>query len=129
MGTLKKILILDDEQEIADELKCWLSQDEGYQVDCVTRVEDAIPKIQSKHYDLLIVDILLQGFTSGVDFIAGFKNDLPRPKIIVLTAVISQELEHMLETRRITHLVSKILKKPDDAVPDGLLAAVRQAIG
>ena len=125
----KKILIVDDEQDICDGLKRWLDREDGYGVDTVTSVEMALEKIKSQQYSLLIVDILLQGFNSGLDVIAYFKDSPAKPKIIVMTAVVSDDLQRPFREKGIVNLIDAILKKPDDVMPDKIIAAVKRALG
>ena len=126
---MKKILIIDDEQDICEGLKRWLEREEGYEVDLANSVEEALAKVKSHDYALLIVDILLQGFNSGLDVIAHFKDTAPRPKIIIMTAVVSDELQRPLQEKGITDLICQILKKPEDVMPDKITAAVKRVIG
>ncbi len=125
----KKILIIDDERDICDGLKRWLEREYGYEVDAVTSVESAFEKIKSQPYDLLIVDILLQGFNSGLDVIAHFTDKPARPKIIIMTAVVADDLQRPFREKGIVNLIDAILKKPDDVMPDKIIAAVQKAIG
>ena len=125
----KKILIIEDEPDICEELKRWLERENGYEVDVAAHEQEAMALLAKSRYDLLLVDILLQGFYGGADVIAHFKNRPDRPKIFIITAVISYELERLLREKGITHVVDKILKKPDDAMPDKVIPAVKEAIG
>ncbi len=54
-----KILIVDDEIGIIDSLSVVLGRS-GYQCEGVTNPIDAIEKVRNEHYDLLILDFLMQ---------------------------------------------------------------------
>ncbi len=54
-----KILIVDDEIGIIDSLSVVLSR-HGYQCEGVTNPIEAIEKVRNEHYDLLILDFLMQ---------------------------------------------------------------------
>ena len=60
-----KILVVDDEHEIADLISLYL-QNEGFEVFKFYNATDALPCIQTEHPDLAILDVMLpdiSGFT------------------------------------------------------------------
>jgi DNA-binding response OmpR family regulator len=60
----KKILILDDNEDILEMMKIAL-EDEGHDVECITDTEDIYKTIQSAKPDLVIVDYILSGINGG----------------------------------------------------------------
>ena len=82
----EKLLIVDDEEDILELLKYNLLK-EGYSVDCAKSGEEAIEKVRTTLYDLIILDLMLPG-RDGLDICKILKND-PRTlkiPIIMLTA-------------------------------------------
>ena len=55
-----EILVVDDEKEIADLIEVYL-QGEGYDVDKCYDSLSALKKIESKKYDLAVLDVMLPG--------------------------------------------------------------------
>ena len=88
MGGKKKILIVDDEVGIVDELKEFLAE-EGYEV-FVSDIEKlGIELIDQKKPDILMVDMKLPDM-SGVDVLRACKEKLPSVKTIVITGYVDQ---------------------------------------
>ncbi len=54
----KKVLVVDDEKLIVKGVRFSLEQD-GMEVDCAYDGEEALEKIQSKEYDIILLDIML----------------------------------------------------------------------
>jgi two-component system phosphate regulon response regulator PhoB len=80
------ILVVDDEEDILELLTYNLSR-EGYQVTGVLTGEDAIKKIRSIAFDLIVLDLMLPGI-DGIEVTKTLKND-PKTRdipIVMLTA-------------------------------------------
>ena len=60
----KKILILDDNEDILEMMKVAL-EDEGHEVECMTNTDDIFKAIDHIKPDLLIVDYILSGINGG----------------------------------------------------------------
>jgi len=60
----KKILILDDNEDILEMMRVAL-EDEGHEVECMTNTDDILKTIQSTKPNLVIVDYILSGINGG----------------------------------------------------------------
>ncbi len=80
---MKKVLVVDDEKSIVKGLKFSLEQDD-MQVDVAYDGEDAFNKAKDNEYDLILLDIMLPGY-SGLEVCQMIRefSDVP---IIMLTA-------------------------------------------
>ncbi|MBA4079086.1 MAG: DNA-binding response regulator, partial [Cyanobacteria bacterium PR.023] len=58
--------MVDDDIELAENTKRWLTQSENHQVDCCYNAEDAEQMLSQFRYDLLILDWEMPGM-SGVE--------------------------------------------------------------
>jgi CheY-like chemotaxis protein len=81
----KKILLVDDEQDITTVIKRGLEQTGKYTVDTFNRPKDALANFRAGVYDLLIIDIKMPGMTGFQLYKELIKID-PRPKICFITA-------------------------------------------
>ena len=82
----EKILVVDDEEDILELVRYNLSR-EGYQVTGTLTGEDALRKVRSDTFDLIVLDLMLPGM-DGLAFTKTLKNDsrLRSIPIIMLTA-------------------------------------------
>lgn len=78
-----RILVVDDEKEIAD-LVCLCLEREGFTAEVYTDGNEALGKIQSEEFDLAILDIMLPG-TDGFSLCAEIRKKYNYP-VIMLTA-------------------------------------------
>jgi len=122
------ILIIDDEVEICLNLKDVLGF-EGYDADYAITAKETFQKIEQKVYDLLLVDIKLEGRISGIDIIKSFRDKRERPKIIVISAIPLDGLEPSFQLGGITTLIDGYLDKPTCSDPEKFMAVVRRALG
>ena len=86
MDTLKHVLVVDDEADIAD-LVVYNLKKEGFAVDSASDGEQALAKIRKGKYDLVILDLMLPGI-QGMEICRIIRNDpkTVRLPIIMLTA-------------------------------------------
>ncbi|MDY6790240.1 MAG: sigma-54 dependent transcriptional regulator [Thermodesulfobacteriota bacterium] len=94
MGSTK-ILIVDDELVMRKSLSGWLERD-GHDVDTAESGEEAIEKIKETRFDLLLVDIKMEGI-SGLDVLKHVKESDPDVAVVMITAYgsISTAIEAM----------------------------------
>ncbi|WP_456473840.1 response regulator [Candidatus Pyrohabitans sp.] len=79
-----RILVVDDEKEIQNLLRKLLSK-EGYEADVATLPEEALNKIDSENYDVVLLDLMLPG-VKGTDIIQEIKRRRPHCAVIIMTA-------------------------------------------
>jgi len=84
MAEIKKILVVDDEEDVCEILRFNLST-AGYEVDVAYSSEEALVKL-AKNFDILLLDVMLggiSGFTLADSIRKEFHNEVP---IIFITA-------------------------------------------
>lgn len=81
-----RILIVDDEQDLCEILQFNL-ESHGYEVDVALSAEEALPRLQAQHYDLVLLDVMMDGM-SGFQMAERMKQDeqLASVPIIFCTA-------------------------------------------
>lgn len=82
----KKILVVDDEEDILELLKYNLSR-EGYQVACTTSGENTLNLVETEAPDLILLDLMLPGM-DGLEVARRLKDkpDTKNVPIVMLTA-------------------------------------------
>jgi len=84
-----RILVVEDERTLAESLKRVLAR-EGYETDLSLSAEEALEKIGSTVYDIIITDILLPGI-DGIQILKTVKSRHPDQIVIIMTAYASLE--------------------------------------
>jgi DNA-binding NtrC family response regulator len=79
-----KILIVDDELIMRESLAGWLERD-GHDVQAAASGEEALEKIREVHFDILLVDIKMEGI-SGLDVLRKVKESDPDAEVVMITA-------------------------------------------
>jgi DNA-binding response OmpR family regulator len=80
-----RVLVVEDEQKIAQFLKKGLSE-KGYAVETVGDADTALERVSSTAFDLLILDLLLPGSRDGLELCREMRGRGVRSKILMLTA-------------------------------------------
>jgi DNA-binding NtrC family response regulator len=79
-----KILIVDDELIMRESLAGWLKRD-GHAVQTAPSGEDAIALLKETRFDILLVDIKMEGI-SGLDVLQHVKESDPDVSVVMITA-------------------------------------------
>lgn len=87
------VLLVDDEEDILSTLT-GLLESAGFTVVCVSSGEEAIEKIVSTEYDLLITDQTMRGIR-GQDVAARARSEHPDLPIILMSGAVQPSCEHV----------------------------------
>lgn len=88
---MHKILIVDDEKDLASLFKEILEQ-EGYQAYAATDTQFAMDLATKIKFDLALIDIRLPGRLNGVELFLKLKEINPRIKVIMMTGFAVEDL-------------------------------------
>lgn len=117
---MKKILVVDDDQEVRENLEEIL-HDQGY-VTCSSAIaEDALAKAGMEFFQVILLDYMMPEKT-GLDILAELKKISPRSKIIMITAFAT--VENAVEA--IKKGANEYIAKPFKI--EQLLVLIRQAL-
>lgn len=86
---MAKILMVDDERSIREFFDIMLNK-EGYEVTCCSGGQEALSKLESNIYDLVITDIAMPDI-NGIDILKKTKELHPETSVIMITAYASTE--------------------------------------
>jgi DNA-binding response OmpR family regulator len=81
---MAKILLVEDEIDLLETVRDWLSED-SYAVDVMTSGDEAMARLISHDYDLLILDWMLPG-KNGLDICTQYRRKGGKAAILMLTA-------------------------------------------
>jgi DNA-binding NtrC family response regulator len=85
----EKILVVDDEQSMSQFLGIVLRK-EGYQVTVSNNGRDALEKVRTESFDVVITDIRMPGM-DGIELLEGIKKHDPTLPVVIMTAYASQQ--------------------------------------
>jgi YesN/AraC family two-component response regulator len=91
---MKKILLVDDEEVIRDALGGFLVE-EGHAVVEAANGTEAIEKLSTERFDIVITDIKMPG-KSGIDVLTAAKMIDPKIDVIMITGFTTEEPEHAM---------------------------------
>jgi CheY-like chemotaxis protein len=126
MADKKKILIVDDEDDVCVYLSTFL-EDNGYATIIARDGVEALAKVESESPDLITLDITMPE-KSGVRFYRDMKED-PRRKAtpIIIVTGISDDFEKFISSRKQVPPPEGYVHKPIDL--DQVLKLVKQHAG
>jgi DNA-binding NtrC family response regulator len=81
---MPKILVVDDEKNIRITIKRCLESPE-YSIDEAINGEEAITKLETSVYDLLLLDLKLPG-VNGMEILKLVKEKFPSMKVVIISA-------------------------------------------
>jgi DNA-binding response OmpR family regulator len=106
----KKILIIDDDVELCEEM-AEILREEGFRVHIASDGMSGQKRTSDNHYDCIILDYRMPGL-NGVEFLHEIKKRKLKTKIILASG--RPFLEKVLEDEKLSDVVSGILQKPFD---------------
>lgn len=115
-----RILLVDDNEEFLDSTKDVI-EDEGYEVLTATSGEEAVRRVVSEPFDLVIMDIKMPRM-NGVDAFVEMKKVRPNIKVIMCTAYIVEATIRMA----LREGARAVLNKPFEM--ESLLSAIESAV-
>ncbi len=118
-GTLRRILVVDDEESLRHMLQVFLSR-EGYEVVSVPNAEAALAELDAREYDCLLCDVRMPR-RSGLDLLDELGRRGGAPTVIMMSAYGSHDLAIDAIKRGAYDYVSKPFK------PDEMLLCLRKA--
>lgn len=105
---LKKILIIEDDSELCQELSEIL-KDEGYFVESAPDVPEGKAMLIKNKFDAVILDYKMASST-GIEIIKFIKEKKLKPKIFVMSG--KPFIEKLIKEEGLSGLVSRIIPKP-----------------
>lgn len=105
----KRILIIDDAQDIANVFKKQLDLLGGYDVDLASGGKQGLEMIESNNYDLVLLDLVMPEL-DGIEVLRIIKKDTAKyknPAIIVMTNVTAADTKKVVEELGVVDFVVK----------------------
>ena len=125
MAELKKILIIDDEEDVITYLSTLFS-DSGYEVTSANDGKVGVHKARSEKPDLITLDISMPE-ESGVRTLRDLQtNEVTKNTPIIIVTGVSADIKKFIESRKQVHAPEGFFEKPIDR--DKLLEKVKELL-
>jgi DNA-binding NtrC family response regulator len=79
------ILVVDDEREHA-QVMCEALTRQGHKCDVTYSLAEAQARLDKKHYDVVVTDLVMEGAKDGLEVLKASKAQNPAPPVILVTA-------------------------------------------
>lgn len=107
-----KILIIDDDEDIADNIQVLLSY-EGFEVIVANHVEEGLEKIKNENPELVLLDIMFpEGKTLGFETAIDIKKLRPKLPVFAFSAI---NRDYSFDFQKEDAHVEEFLVKPVDS--------------
>lgn len=120
MNTIEKIMVVDDEKGICQNVEKILSKN-NYEVICALSAAEALERMKNESFDLMISDIVMPGM-NGLELLKQVKNEWPKTRALMMTAYASTDTAVKAIRLGALDYVSKPF------TPDELRTVVRKAM-
>lgn len=80
-----QILVVDDEQEHA-QVMCEALMRQGHRCDLAYNLAEARSKLERKHYDVVVTDLVMEGKRDGLEVLHTAQSLTPPPPVVLVTA-------------------------------------------
>jgi len=131
---MKPILVVDDDTTVLGLLADVL-RDAGYAIDTAQDGIDALEKLRTGSYDLMLLDVWMPRM-NGLELLAKLHEHPVRPKVIIMTAdntpetllstIREQAYQYMpkpFEPQALKEMVTRVLAAPAEAAPIEVISA------
>jgi CheY-like chemotaxis protein len=105
---MKRILLAEDDPGLSRSMDTWLTL-EGFQVVTVFNGEEALNKLTSQRYDLLITDIAMPRL-NGVELITHIRQINPAMPILVVSGNLNETILLRLQEMDVQYFLPKPIK-------------------
>ncbi|MFO7665962.1 MAG: response regulator [Desulfobacterales bacterium] len=89
MNTIEKIMVVDDEKGICQNVEKILSKN-NYEVVCALSAAEALERMKNESFDLMISDIVMPGM-NGLELLKQVKTEWPKTRALMMTAYASTD--------------------------------------
>ena len=81
----KKVIIIDDEQDITNTLSRYFNRKDKFELDTFTNPVNALEAIKQGNYDLVLTDIMMPEM-DGIELLKKIKEEKPELPVVMMTA-------------------------------------------
>jgi adenylate cyclase len=110
----KTVLLVDDDDDILERTRMVVARE--YDVDCANSGEEALDKIAKKKYDCIVMDVMMQSLSDGLDTAKIIKgNDATKAIPIIMLTGVNSHFDYRTQIDINYFPKDKWLNKPVDS--------------
>jgi two-component system cell cycle response regulator len=125
IGERKSVLIVDDDEDIIEQERAIISQE--YNVDLAYSGAEALEKVSRKRYDCIILDVMMNTLSDGLDTAKKLKENEATDKIpIIMLTSVNEHYDYRTQINADYFPNDRWLNKPVD--PKMLLQSINELV-
>ena len=126
MDTKKTVLIVDDDVDLLEQVR--LVVEKEYAVDVAYSGDEALKKVAAKQYDCIVMDVMMESLSDGLDTAKKLKtNDATKTIPVIMLTSVNEHYDYTSQIDMSYFPNDKWLNKP--LKPDVLMAEIGKLIG
>ncbi len=126
MGNEKKtVLLVDDDEDLLEQVRTVVERE--FNVDLANSGEEALGKIGKKKYDCIVMDVMMQDLSDGLDTAKKIKaNTATRAIPIIMLTSVNEHFDYRTQIDEAFYPNDKWLDKPVD--PNLLMKEIKKLV-
>jgi CheY-like chemotaxis protein len=126
MDTRKTVLLVDDDQDLLEQSRMIVEKE--YAVDVAYSGEEALKKVAEKQFDCIVMDVMMESLSDGLDTAKKIKaNDATKSIPVIMLTSVNEHYDYSSQVESDYFPNDKWLNKP--VKPDVLVAEIKKLIG
>ncbi|MBN1759483.1 MAG: response regulator [Chitinispirillaceae bacterium] len=126
MDTKKTVLLVDDDVDLLDQTR--LVVEKEFAVDVAYSGEEAIKKIADKTFDCIVMDVMMESLSDGLDTAKKIKaNEATKSVPVIMLTSVNEHYDYTSQVDSSYFPNDKWLNKP--VKPDVLVTEIHKLIG
>ena len=125
MDTKKAVLLVDDDVDLIEQVR--LVVEKEYAVDVAYSGEEALKKVDGKTYDCIVMDVMMQSLSDGLDTAKKLKeNDATKSIPVIMLTSVNDHYDYTSQIDKSYFPNDKWLNKPFK--PEVLMAEIKNLV-
>ena len=126
MDTKKNVLLVDDDEDLLEQVRMVVEKE--YAVDVARSGEEALGKVAGKRYDCIVMDVMMESLSDGLDTAKKLKmNDATKTIPVIMLTSVNEHYDYTSQIDMSYFPNDKWLNKP--VKPEVLMAEIGKLIG
>jgi CheY-like chemotaxis protein len=122
----KTVLLVDDDEDLLEQVRMVVGRE--FHVDLARSGEEALAKLGKNRYDCIVMDVMMQGLSDGLDTAKKIKENSATKTIpVIMVTSVNEHFDYRTQIDESFFPNDKWLDKPVD--PNILLQEIKKLVG